>query len=425
LSPKKHKADYFILGVLGALTAGVLFLLVFQDLGRQSRSQRSGVRTTYSTNVDGAVVCYTLFERLGISVARSKKILLGSVLDEADVLFHLNPVLPIGPGEVEDIRAWLIAGGVLVCTEIPRDLTRDLRVSNGDGTFGDCPFRRRRRGKSRLSKAAPISADHRNLPLARDINDVGFRTSMVFSADPSEIDNKYDSAELLFADDCGARIGTQKFFGRGRLIVISDSSFLANGQIGKRDNSVLAANLVAYALSKAGGDKMVFDEYHLGYGYHETGFGALSRLLFTSGAGWAVLSLTAAGLLFMVQAGRRFGFRRGIDTKKRRSKLEYIYAVGSTYRSAGAARLTLKLVLTWFKRKTTRLLGLSQNASNQTIATELSCRTGADSRQYRQVLDRCDRLLLRAELPERHLILAMRQLAQIETEIFNEHRDRE
>ena len=219
-------------------------------------------------------------------------------------------------------------------------------------------------------------------------------------------------------------IGTQRFFGKGRLIILSDSSFLANGQIGKSDNSILAANLVAYALSKARGNRVVFDEYHLGYGYHETGFGVLSKLLFTSPAGWAVLSLTAAGVLFMLQEGRRFGFRRSLETKKRRSKIEYIYGVGSTYRSAGATRLTLKLVLTGLKRRATGLVGLAQNASNQLIATELSRRTGADPRQYQEVLDRCDRLLGRAGLSERHLLLTMRQLAQIEMEIFNEHRNR-
>jgi hypothetical protein len=98
--------------------------------------------------------------------------------------------------------------------------------------------------------------------------------------------------------------------------------------------------------------------------------------------------------------------------------------VGSTFRSAGANRLTLKLVLTWLKRRATGLVGLAPNASNQLIATELSRRTGADPRQYQQVMDRCDRLLARDRLSERHLLLTMKQLAQIELEIFNEHRNR-
>ncbi|UCE47662.1 MAG: hypothetical protein JSW47_18940 [Phycisphaerales bacterium] len=423
MSPKKHKSDFLILGVLGAMTAGVLLVLVFWDLERQGHSRRSGIRTTYSTNVDGAIVCYTLLERLGISVVRSEKILLSNVLDKADVLFHLDPIISIGPGEVEDVRAWLISGGVLVCTEIPTELARDMRVILPDKTFRNSPFARRKPGRSRSVVVTYIPAKHRSLPLARDIGQLCFKTGMVFDVKPSDFDIAGGAAEFLFSDDLGARIGTQSM-GRGRLIIVSDSSFLANGHIGKSDNSVLAANLVAYALSKAKGNRVVFDEYHLGYGYHETGFGVLSKLLFTSPAGWAVLSLTATGVLFMIQKGRRFGFRRSLETKHRRSKLEYIYGVGSTYRSAGATRLTLKLILTWLKRRATGLVGLAQNASNRAIATELSRRTGADPRQYQEVLDRCDRLLARAGLSERHLLLTMRQLAQIEMEIFNEHRNR-
>jgi len=423
VSPKKHKTDYLILGILGALTAAVLFVLVVRDLERQSHSQRSGIRTTYSTNVDGTIVCYKLFERLGVSPARSEKILLSNVLDEADVLFHLDPIVSIGPGEVEDVRVWLISGGVLVCTEIPRDLARDLRVSGRDRTSRNSPFRRSKTDRSKSSEITSIPPDRRSLPLARDIRDVSFKTSKVFSADFSDIDNTGGAVEFLLLDDRGVRIGMQEL-GRGRLIILSDSSFLANGQIGESDNSVLAANLVAYALSKARGNRVVFDEYHLGYGYHETGFGVLSKLLFSSPAGWAVLSLTAAGVLFMVQKGRRFGFRRSLETKHRRSKLEYIYGVGSTYRSAGATRLTLRIVFTWLKRRATGLVGLAQNASNRAIATELSRRTGADPRQYQEVLDRCDRLLAGAGLSERRLLLTMKQLAQIEMEIFNEHRNR-
>jgi hypothetical protein len=137
-----------------------------------------------------------------------------------------------------------------------------------------------------------------------------------------------------------------------------------------------------------------------------------------------VLCLTVAGVLLMVYKGRRFGLRRGLEAKQRRSKLEYIYGVGSTYHSAGANRLTLKLLFASLKRKTTGLAGLAHNASNRAIAVELSRRIGADPGHYQDVLDRCDGLLAQARLSERHLLLAMKQLAQIEMEIFNEHRNR-
>ena len=64
-------------------------------------------------------------------------------------------------------------------------------------------------------------------------------------------------------------------------------------------------------------------------------------------------------VLFMIYKGRRFGIRRGLERERRRSKLEYIYAVGATYRSAKANRLTLELILQWLKRKIINLTGSS------------------------------------------------------------------
>jgi hypothetical protein len=421
--PKKHKADYFILGILGALTVGVLFLLIFWDMVKQDRSGTLRSRSTHSTNINGTIVSYTLFDRLGISVARSKKILLKNELSKADVLFQLNPTIPIYSDEVQDIRAWLISGGVLICTEIPRGFTRELQaLGMNNNRIGRYRSGSLRPGTSRSSETS-IPAAYQNFPLARDISKIYFETSEIINIDLRDPNEYNNAVEPLLADDHGTRILSYKI-GQGRFIILSDSSFMANGQIGKGDNSVLAANLVSYALSKARGDKAVFDEYHLGAGYHESGFSVLSKLLFTTTAGWTVLSLTAAGVLYLIYKGRRFGSRRDLEKKQRRSKLEYIYGVGATYRSAGANRLTLELIFIWLKRKAIGLLGLAHNASNRIIAEELSRRTGAESRKYKEVLDKCDEMLSKATLSERQLLLTIKQLAQIETEVFNEHRNR-
>jgi Domain of unknown function (DUF4350) len=424
VSAKKHKSDYFILSILGLLTASVLIWLVVRDMVRPDRAARWGSRTTYSTNVDGAIVPYTLFQRLGISVARSEKVLLRDVLDNIDVLFQLDPLIPMRSDETEDIRAWVASGGVLVCTEIPIGLARDLRALDRNRVRFSRPRRPPRRSdKAELSELTSIPVEHSRLPLARDVSHICFQTPEVLhinAADPNKPDA---SVEPLLVDSRGVRIAAHKF-GRGRFIVLSDSSFLANGQIGKSDNSVLAANLVGYALSKAGGTRVLFDEYHLGSGPHTSGFSVLSRLLFTTAAGWAVLSLTVAGVFYLIYRGRRFGSRRDLEKTQRRSKLDYIYGVGATYRAAGANRLALKLLHDSLKRKMARLARLPHTASNASVATELSRRTGADGEQYKDVLDRCDDMLTRPKLSERELLMATKQLARMEMEIFDGHQRR-
>ncbi len=110
--------------------------------------------------------------------------------------------------------------------------------------------------------------------------------------------------------------------------------------------------------------------------------------------------------------------------ERRRSKLEYINSVGATYRAAGAAHLTLKLIINWLRREMINLTGVAPNASNTVIAEELSRRKGDDYHKYKDVLDETDKLLGQKKLTERQLLSITRQLAQIETEVFNEHRNR-
>jgi len=383
VSNNKRKTDYLILGVLGALIIGVLFALVFSGWVRQDRSGMPGVRTTLSTNVDAAIVCYTLFERLGISVGRSEKVLIGDVFGKIDVLFLLNPIIPIHAGEIKNLQAWLIGGGVLICTEIPKGLRPNLdkleKNKSSSSNFSHMPKKPKRSGRS---QATPIPIEWRSMPLARDISEVHFETFDTFDADTLDPNHPGGAFEPLLFDNCGIRIVAHEL-GHGHIIILSDSTFLANGQIGKSDNSVLAVNLVSYALSKARGKKVVFDEYHLGFGYHQTGFRVLGKMLFSTAAGW-----------------------------------------GSTYRSAGANRLTLELIYDWLKHKATNLAGLTPNASNGTIANELSRRSGSDPQKYKEVFDRCDKLIAQTSLSERHLLLIIKQLVQIEMEIFNEHRNR-
>ena len=417
----KQKTDYIILGILGILIIGVLLALVFSGWVKQELPGMPGIRTTRSTNIDAALVCYTLFERLGISVERSEKALIGDVFEKIDVLFILNPIIQIHTGEVKNIRSWLISGGVLICTEIPKGLYPKFnKLRRSKISSSNLSHERRKTSRPKQPETTHILTERQNLPLARDVSEIYFKTFNTFNADLVDSNDSGSTFKPLLFDNCGLRIVTHEL-GRGRIIILSDSSFLANGQIGTHDNSILAVNLVSYALSKARSNRVVFDEYHLGFGYHETGFGVLSKMLFSTAAGWTVISLTVAGVLYIIYKGRRFGIRRSIEKKYRRSKLEYVYSVGSTYRSAGANRLTLKILFNWLKHRMVKLTGLNHNTSNNIIAAELSRRSGADHEKYKDILDRCDMLIAQTRLSERQLSLIVNELARIEMEVFNEH----
>ncbi len=418
MSRTKSKNDYIILGFLILVTIGVLFILVLFDGSRKHNSGLPGVRTSLSTNVDGVIVCYTLLEKLGISVNRSKKAFLKNALDKTDVLFLLDPIIPLRQDEVKNLDIWLTSGGVLICTNVPNGLHTALDRNNQfSRPYGVSPIPSR----NVKHQTSYIPASDINLPLARDISSIYFETERVFDEDGTVLNQSTDKIETLLCDDSGIRIVKSRS-GSGSIIVLSDSSFLTNGQIGIDDNSVLTVNLVSYALSMTENKNVTFDEYHFNSSYGQSGFGILSGMLFTTTAGWSILSLTLAGIFFIIYKGRRFGYRRSFEKKQRRSKLEYIYSVGATYRSASANRLTLKIIYDRFRYKVAGLAGLNPNVSNQVIASTLSRRRKkCDLQKCKQAFDKCDTLISREKISERHLLSALKELGSIEMEIFNEH----
>ncbi|MEN6424156.1 MAG: DUF4350 domain-containing protein [Phycisphaerales bacterium] len=405
MSPNSHKSEYTILLVLAILSALVLLALMWQGLVHEDRSGRSGVRTTRSTNIDGVLACYELFKRLEIPVERSYSMLLSNRIEKADVIFLIDPIQPLNPGEIMDLGTWIEQGGVLVASE-HRGQLKDLDPAL-DHSIEES-------SSSRENPSLP-----RTLPLSRDVSATVFETTDVFALRLSDDEPANKVVEPLFEDHRGLRI-VEHPLGRGCLIVLSDSSFLANDHIGKDDNSVLAINLAVHAMDRSPGQRIVFDEYHFGFGDGNAGFRVLAGMLFTTSAGWAVLTLTAAGILLLLYKGRQFGPRRDLaKLRRRRSKMEYIYAVGATYRHAGAHRLTLSLIYNWFRQQAAGRTGLAPTASNRSLAQGLARHSQADTDEVQGVLDNCDALLARTTISQHQLTAALSRLAQIEKEALD------
>ncbi len=407
-----------ILAVLGLITAVVLLAMTSSGWLRQDRSGRSGIRTTQTTNPDATLIYYTLLERLGYSVERNKRIFTAESHREAAMIFMIDPIVPIGAGEITELSDWLVQGGILIATSVPQGLSPALnRMPNASLRYRRFAQSRTKAGRSRGARDREVPGDRRDWPLACDVSTVALVDNDVFGEDVLD-PNVASPPVCLFADDQGVRIIEHRL-GRGRVIVLADSSFLANGRIVQADNNMLAVNLAAYALAQSECDTIVFDEYHFGYGSGHGGFNILGGMLLTTSAGWAVLSLTVAGILFLLYKGRQFGPRRGLAKERRRSKSEYVGAVGATFRAAGAHRLTLDLIGSWFRQRLASAVALSPNVSNDALADVLAQRRGVDRSQCHRALEECDRLLARPKISERQLRAAVAQLAEIEKEIGN------
>ncbi len=414
MSHTGHKSDFFILALLGFVTVAILLaLFTWSSLGKNPQ-ENEWLRTSFSINVQGTKVFYTLLEKLGFSVQRLQSTFLSETLKEYDLLLMLDPPVPIGEGERIELEQWVQQGGVLICNS---EIDKQVRA-----------IELRSRGQEYAKKSEPLNspskipADAAGLPLAADINEVQFSTTEILDTETSDIQpaKTRSSVKPLFSDSFGLRIAAYPF-GRGSTIVFSDSSFLSNGLIGSQDNAILAVNLIAFVLTRTNGRRVAFDENHFDFNRQETGWPVLTGLIFKTTPGWAVLCLTAAGIFFLIYKGRRFGARRPLQRTRRRSKLEFVHSVAATYQLAGAHRLAFGLVYRSFKHQAARSVGLPESAPTDQIAAELARRAGKPRNAYQLIFENCEKAAAdgKGKLSARQISPLLNQLKTIEMETIH------
>jgi hypothetical protein len=422
MSKRGRKSDYAILATLGTIT--VLVILGFVSAGLLEEDDEVGrfIRTSRSAKPEGILACYMLYERIGWQGERLEKSLMEEHLVGVEVLFMIEPVFQIQAHEARALKQWIAGGGVLVCSrDVETRIQQGLSQEEGEG-----------RRRSRYSRSVPVwdSSDYPNatsvpdvsadLPLARDVTEALFTTISTIDADEPKDETTANRLTGLFADTTGCRIAERKI-GKGRAIVLADTSFLANKRLARCDNSVLATNLAAYSLVGSSSGTIVFDEYHFGCGGRESGWTAISAAVFKTSPGWAVLVVAASGLCLLIYKGRRFGTRVSPGRARRRSKLEYVHSVGATYRAAGANRLAFQLIYTSLLNNAAKLVGLPESASPLQIAERLATRTGTSPRKYESSFEMCQKALQARRMSGRRFATLLERLAGIESEMMNGH----
>jgi hypothetical protein len=358
---------------------------------------------------------YMLFDRFDIDVSRFERPLLSDTLKRQDVLFVIDPMFPFEEGEKGALVRWVRAGGVLVVSSsADRVITPYFRR----GEWRDFDEEQWRR---HLPHTQEETLDYGGLPLERDVLAVDLATDEAIDPDEPGLFDELERATPLFADDAGLRVAAYDM-GNGRVIILADTSFLANAKIGEADNAILAANLAEYALAEAGGERVAFDEYHFGYGSRPTGWSILGAALWRTPLGWGVLCLIVAGVLFLVYKGRKFGTRYPPTRQRRRTKLEYVHSVGATYQAAGAHALSFHLIYGWFRREAASAVGLPASAPIEALAAAFARRATHNPHYYEEILTRCEEALDEDRLSSRRISALLERLAAIETEVFDGHR---
>jgi hypothetical protein len=151
--------------------------------------------------------------------------------------------------------------------------------------------------------------------------------------------------------------------GRGRVAVVADPDLFRNDvlRVCRWGADVAAVRILEYVSDDAPGggrrERVVFDEYHQGYGDQPGTVRGIIDYLGDTASGHLVLQLAGAGLVLLLAVGPRLLPPRAAERIERRSPLEHVDALARAYRAVGATRTATARLVHGVRRRVEHSLG--------------------------------------------------------------------
>jgi hypothetical protein len=336
-----------ILIVLGLVIALLVLLAIFTPAEDPNSNP---VPNSYLSGKHGAKAAYTLLKQMGYSIERSEQPLSQLALQAgpATVVVLAEP-RAIKPEDRHAVAAILHKGGRVLATGFEggtllpgNKVTLSLQAS-----FAAC-------------EAQPEGLE----PLAGPISSSGSIWIIPRSA------WKDDDSEARAAYTCaGQSVVVELPVGEGRAIWWASSTPLENGSIQRGQNLELLLNSIGPAAS-----------HHIFWDESLHGAHIPSPWDFVSGPVWPLLSFGAIGLalLAVLSLSRRSGPIRPLPQAPRTNPIEFLDALGSLYRSTGAASTAMQIAWERFRTQAAQLTGhRNHTLSASEVAANIERRFGA------------------------------------------------
>ena len=325
---------------------GLLVIVMAVNVAQRTVGRSGDPRlSTYSTQPLGARMFYETARRFGWRVEQRKTADLPA--EPGTVTAVLDPVVPLRGPEVHALLDHVRAGGALLVMlgDGVAGLADSLHVRAGNGLT-------RERHQTAESEGCP--PEKRGLINSRLMTTIwpGDQVAlytMEFRGPMPE------SAVPFVALDAPAGRGAGKSYhaaygfsyGRGRIVVGADPDLLRNDAIRNCPYGldVAAMQMLAYLGENGRRGRLVFDEFHQGYGQQSGTMSAIATYLAGTPSGRTLAGLLAAGIVLLLAAAPRLIPPRDPERIERRSPLEHVDALGRAYAQVGATRsATARLV---------------------------------------------------------------------------------
>jgi hypothetical protein len=393
------------------ILAGVLTLIVVAALftpeviGGRTGDARL---TTYSAEAQGARLLYELASRLGWRVERWTAA--GPIAaDDRTIMAVLDPAEPPGAIQTHRILEQVRGGAALLYVmsgsgalndslHVKRSLFGGIYQPTAAGTADVRRASDTRRAR-RFDSATTDSADDEDVETAAECdgaapNDglpmwadqtvrlwrfswTGHRPAdaVIFARSTLERDMKDTSIARSAPAAAGFPLGA------GRVVVLSDPDLLRNDvlRVCRFGLDVVAARMLEYlAAGTPRRDRLVFDEYHQGFGTHPGTLRAIALYLARAASGHVLLQGLLAGLVLLLALGPRALPVHDEERVERRSPLEHVGALAQAYARVGATRTATARLVRGLRRRVDRSGG--EHARGQTDAGFLEHAAAAPTR---------------------------------------------
>jgi hypothetical protein len=343
-----------------------------------------GRLTTYSSEPQGAKLLYELASRLGWHVERWTDAT-PVAADDHTVVAMLAPVEPPGAIETHQMLDRVRSGAALVYVmsgggalndslHVKRSLFGGIYQATAAGTVEARRASDTRRAR-RFDTAAADTLDEEEVQTADECDHAAPNDGLAMWPDQTvrlwrfSFTKGRPAGTVIFArstlerdtrDTSVARSAPAAAgfpLGRGRVVVLSDPDLLRNDvlRVCHFGLDVVAARMLEYvAAGTPRRDRLVFDEYHQGFGTHPGTLRAIALYLSRASSGHVLLQGLLAGLVLLLALGPRALPVHDEERLERRSPLEHVGALAQAYARVGATRTATTRLVRGLRRRVER-----------------------------------------------------------------------
>lgn len=333
----------FTAGRVLAVFGGIAVIVAL--LTPEANTAKTGGRSSYSTGPGGARMTLELAQRMGWQTDRRTAPLDSGAAPAVNVV--LDPEQMLGAHEVHRLLDEVRRGGALVFTLDGRaEIADSLGMAQGQvgrflAGYGDatCPK------PTTFQEVTTIA-------VPPEVHRIVWRRPA-----PGPTVSLASTSARRSEDAFPVAIGFP--LGQGRVAVVSSSAIFSNDAVRTCawGSDVAVARMLEYVRPPGDRPRLVFDEYHHGYGVHQGSVHAITSYLESTSSGHFLAQALIAGLLLVLAKAPRPIVPREPPRIARRSPLEHVDALGHAYSDVSATRTATARLVSGVRRRTGRVAG--------------------------------------------------------------------